>query len=222
MFEFYLCNTRLIADISGALFWPEKQTVIFSDLHLEKGSWFAKQNVFLPPYDTLDTLNRVEKVVNYFKPSRVISLGDSFHDDTWMERISKEQIAKILNLTNNYEWFWIQGNHDPCGVPSLGGINLSDYLDPPLTFRHEAKREIRDGEVSGHFHPKAKIKLNRKSFSDRCFISDETRVILPAFGSFTGGLNVMDKAISSFFRDDFKVFLLGSKVRQFPKTALIS
>ena len=222
MFEFYLCNTRLIADISGALFWPEKQTVIFSDLHLEKGSWFAKQNVFLPPYDTLDTLNRVEKVVNYFKPSRVISLGDSFHDDTWMERISKEQIAKILNLTNNYEWFWIQGNHDPCGVPSLGGINLSDYLDSPLTFRHEAKRETTDGEVSGHFHPKAKIKLNRKSFSDRCFISDEKRVILPAFGSFTGGLNVMDKAISSFFRDDFKVFLLGSKVRQFPKTALIS
>ena len=222
MFEFYLSNTRLIADISGALFWPEKQTVIFSDLHLEKGSWFAKQNVFLPPYDTLDTLNRVEKVVNYFKPSRVISLGDSFHDDTWMERISKEQIAKILNLTNNYEWFWIQGNHDPCGVPSLGGINLSDYLDSPLTFRHEAKRETTDGEVSGHFHPKAKIKLNRKSFSDRCFISDEKRVILPAFGSFTGGLNVMDKAISSFFRDDFKVFLLGSKVRQFPKTALIS
>jgi DNA ligase-associated metallophosphoesterase len=222
MFEFYLSNTRLIADISGALFWPEKQTVIFSDLHLEKGSWFAKQNVFLPPYDTLDTLNRVEKVVNYFKPSRVISLGDSFHDDTWKERISKEQIAKILNLTNNYEWFWIQGNHDPCGVPSLGGINLSDYLDPPLTFRHEAKRETTDGEVSGHFHPKAKIKLNRKSFSDRCFISDEKRVILPAFGSFTGGLNVMDKAISSFFRDDFKVFLLGSKVRQFPKTALIS
>ena len=130
--------------------------------------------------------------------------------------------AVILNLTNNYEWFWIQGNHDPCGVPSLGGINLSDYLDPPLTFRHEAKRETTDGEVSGHFHPKAKIKLNRKSFSDRCFISDEKRVILPAFGSFTGGLNVMDKAISSFFRDDFKVFLLGSKVRQFPKTALIS
>ena len=222
MFEFYLSNTRLIADISGALFWPEKQTVIFSDLHLEKGSWFAKQNVLLPPYDTLDTLNRVEKVVNYFKPSRVISLGDSFHDDTWMERISKEQIAKILNLTNNYEWFWIQGNHDPSGVPSLGGINLNDYLDPPLTFRHEAKRETTDGEVSGHFHPKAKIKLNRKSFSYPCFISDETRVILPAFGSFTGGLNVMDKAISSFFRDDFKVFLLGSKVRQFPKTALIS
>ena len=222
MFEFYLSNTRLIADISGALFWPEKQTVIFSDLHLEKGSWFAKQNVLLPPYDTLDTLNRVEKVVNYFKPTRVISLGDSFHDDTWMERISKAQIAKILNLTNNYEWFWIQGNHDPSGVPSLGGINLNDYLDPPLTFRHEAKRETRDGEVSGHFHPKAKIKLNRKSFSDRCFISDEKRVILPAFGSFTGGLNVMDKAISSFFRDDFKVFLLGSKVRQFPKTALIS
>ena len=222
MFEFYLNHTRLIADISGALFWPEKKTVIFSDLHLEKGSWFAKQNVLLPPYDTLDTLNRVEKVVNYFKPSRVISLGDSFHDDTWMERISKAQIAKILNLTNNYEWFWIQGNHDPCGVPSLGGINLNDYLDPPLTFRHEAKRETTDGEVSGHFHPKAKIKLNRKSFSDRCFISDEKRVILPAFGSFTGGLNVMDKAISSFFRDDFKVFLLGSKVRQFPKTALIS
>ena len=152
----------------------------------------------------------------------MISLGDSFHDDTWMERISKEQIAKILNLTNNYEWFWIQGNHDPCGVPSHGVNNLSDYLDSPLTFRHEAKRETTDGEVSGHFHPKAKIKLNRKSFSYRCFISDETRVILPAFGSFTGGLNVMDKAISSFFRDDFKVFLLGSKVRQFPKTALIS
>jgi len=222
MFEFYLSNTRLIADVSGALFWPEKQTVIFSDLHLEKGSWFAKQNILLPPYDTLDTLNRVEKVINYFKPSRVISLGDSFHDDNWIERISREQITKILNLTNNYEWVWIQGNHDPSEVSSLGGINLSHYLDPPLTFRHEAKRGPTDGEVSGHFHPKAKIKLNRKNFSNRCFISDETRVILPAFGSFTGGLNVMDKAISSLFRDDFKVFLLGSKVRQFPQTALIS
>ena len=159
MFEFYLSRTRVIADISGALFWPEKKTLVFSDLHLEKGSWFAKQNIPLPPYDTLDTLNRVEKVINCFNPSRVISLGDSFHDDTWMERISEEQTERILNLTNSYEWLWIQGNHDPSGAPSLGGINVNDYFDPPLTFRHEAKRETTDGEVSGHFHPKAKIKL---------------------------------------------------------------
>ena len=222
MFEFYLSSTRVIADISGALFWPEKKTLVFSDLHLEKGSWFAKQNIPLPPYDTLDTLNRVEKVINCFNPSRVISLGDSFHDDTWMERISKEQTERILNLTNSYEWLWIQGNHDPSGAPSLGGINVNDYFDPPLTFRHEAKQAFADGEVSGHYHPKARIKLNRKSFSARCFISDERRVILPAFGSFTGGLNVMDRTISNFFKDDFKVLLLGSKVRQFPKTALIS
>ena len=222
MFEFYLSRTRVIADISGALFWPEKKTLVFSDLHLEKGSWFAKQNIPLPPYDTLDTLNRVEKVINCFKPSRVISLGDSFHDETWMERISEEQTERILNLTNSYEWLWIQGNHDPSGAPSLGGNNVNDYFDPPLTFRHEAKQAFADGEVSGHYHPKARIKLNRKSFSARCFISDERRVILPAFGSFTGGLNVMDRTISNFFKDDFKVLLLGSKVRQFPKTALIS
>ena len=97
MFEFYLSSTRVIADISGALFWPEKKTLVVSDLHLEKGSWFAKQNIPLPPYDTLDTLNRVEKVINCFKPSRVISLGDSFHDETWMERISEEQTERILN-----------------------------------------------------------------------------------------------------------------------------
>ena len=207
MFEFYLSNTRLIADISGALFWPEKQTVIFSDLHLEKGSWFAKQNVLLPPYDTLDTLNRVEKVINYFKPSRVISLGDSFHDDTWMERISKEQIAKILNLTNNYEWFWIQGNHDPSGVRSLGGINLSDYLDPPLTFRHEAKGETTDGEVSGHFHPKVYINIFKTKIFKPCFLVGKSKLILPAYGSYTGGLDCKNEVFKDIFNDNYKVYV---------------
>ena len=104
MFEFHLNKESLIADTSGALIWPEKRTVVFSDLHLEKGSWFAKQNIPLPPYDTLDTLNRIENVINRFNPIRIISIGDSFHDDNWIVRIPKDQRDRILNLTNNYEW----------------------------------------------------------------------------------------------------------------------
>ncbi len=221
MFEFHLNKESLIADTSGALIWPEKRTVVFSDLHLEKGSWFAKQNIPLPPYDTLDTLNRIENVINRFNPIRIISIGDSFHDDNWIVRIPKDQRDRILNLTNNYEWLWIEGNHDPSGALPLGGITIPYYFDAPLTFRHEAKKGSPIGEISGHYHPKARIRLSNKSFTSRCFITDKKRIILPAFGSFTGGLNVMDAAISTFFKDDFKILLLGSKVRQFPKTALI-
>ena len=222
MFEFHLNKVQLIADISGALFWPEKRTVIFSDLHLEKGSWFAKQNVPLPPYDTVDTLDRIEQVINDFNPIRIISIGDSFHDEVWSERITERQRQRILNLVREHEWIWIQGNHDPSGAPSLGGISVPEYFNMPLTFRHEAKENLTVGEVSGHYHPKAKIRLQNKNFTARCFITDGSRIILPAFGSFTGGLNVMNSAIMSLFTNEIRIFLLGSKIRQFPKAALLA
>ena len=206
----------------GALWWPTRKTLIVSDLHLEKGSAFARSGQHLPPYDTRTTLKLLQTLMQRYKPETVISLGDSFHDVNAYTRLSAEDIADIRSLTSQTDWVWVEGNHDPIPPADLGGRGLFELQLGRLTFRHEPTGGR--GEVAGHLHPCARLagrggKLVRR----RCFVTDGNSLVLPAMGAFTGGLNVLDPAYKSLSRKSMQVFMTGqSRVFAVPMTHLIA
>ncbi len=222
-----LNGALLTADPSGALLWPARETLVVADLHLEKGSAFAARGQFLPPYDTRATLGRLEALVSKHRPKRVICLGDSFHDGDAGERLAAADRARLRRLTAACDWVWIEGNHDPEPPDDLGGRIEAELIDAPLAFRHRARTNgagpgVVVGEVSGHWHPKAAVHLPPKRISAPCFVSDGRRLVLPAFGAYTGGLNVLDPAVSALFEGDFVVHLVHcERLYGFPRDSLV-
>lgn len=176
----------------GALWWPSQKTLIVSDLHLEKGSSFAARGQMLPPYDTRATLAVVERLVSDLAPERVISLGDSFHDRKAETRMDEDDAIRIRALTAQTDWIWVEGNHDPDPPEHLGGRPSKVLRMGDIVFRHEPTGE--SGEIAGHLHPCAKVLSKVRALRRRCFVSDGERLIMPALGAFTGGLNVLDEA----------------------------
>ncbi len=214
-------GVELQADLSGALIWPARRLAVVADLHFEKATAFAQRGQFLPPYDTAATLDKLEAVIARHKVERLICLGDSFHDGEAAGRLDPVQAERLRDLVARLEWTWIAGNHDPAPPAGLGGTVAEEITEGALTFRHEAEATSRGGEVSGHYHPKAAVRVRGKRVSAPCFITDGRRLILPAFGAFTGGLNVLDPAIARLFVRDFKVTLLGRRgLFDFPARAL--
>jgi len=181
----------------GALWWAKECTLIVSDLHLEKGSSYAAAGQMLPPYDTSSTLARVEALVKAYRPQRVISLGDSFHDRHAETRMVDSDAARVRALAGGTDWIWVEGNHDPDPPQHLGGRAAKVLQMGPIVFRHEPTGE--SGEIAGHLHPCAKVISRGRSLRRRCFVSDGDRLIMPALGAFTGGLNVLDEAYSPCF-----------------------
>ncbi|MCC6471349.1 MAG: ligase-associated DNA damage response endonuclease PdeM [Alphaproteobacteria bacterium] len=202
-------GAALLADPSGALFWPAAATLVVADLHLEKGSGFARRGTLLPPYDSAATLRRLAAAVDAHRPRRVLCLGDSFHDAHAPKRLESGEIAILAELTRRTDWIWIAGNHDPDPPKGLGGRVASEVTEGPLVFRHEAHPDAIAGEVSGHFHPKASIPTRGRRVSARCFVEDGNRLILPAFGAYAGGLDVFDPAIRGLLARDFAVHVIG-------------
>ena len=213
-------GAALIAHHSGALFWPEQSLLMVADLHLEKGSARADRGHFLPPYDTAATLRRLASVITQFAPATVACLGDSFHDVRAEGRLSTDDAAAIQALAQGREWFWIGGNHDPSPPAHLGGVGTGSLVRGPLTLKHQAMgREA--GEIAGHLHPKASVRLAGRRLTRRCFITDDLRLVLPAFGAYAGGLDVGDPAFGTIFPGPFRVYLLGQdRVHAFPSNRL--
>jgi len=215
-------GVELRADLSGALIWPARRLAVVADLHFEKGTAYADRGQFLPPYDTAATLDKLEGVIARHWIERLICLGDSFHDAAAAERLDPAQGQRLKGLTAGLDWTWIAGNHDPAPPEHWGGGVAGEITEGALTFRHEAEAASRGGEVSGHFHPKAAVRIRGKRVTAPCFVTDGRRLLLPAFGAFTGGLNVLDPAIAGLFGKGFQVTLLGRNgLFAFPKKALI-
>lgn len=191
---------------SGALFWPARRMLIAADLHLEKGSHYAARGYFLPPYDTHKTLLRLLDVIREMQAENLLILGDCFHDPAGYERLSAKD-RDLFGKLGALKPLWIRGNHDGDFVPP-GFASHDAYEMDGLVFRHEAAPGA-EGEISGHFHPKALIAHRGERIARPCFIEDGKRLILPAFGTYTGGLFIDDPAIASLFGDDVRLYLLG-------------
>lgn len=179
----------------GALFWRERAALIVADLHFEKGSAFAALGQMLPPYDSRATLDALEAVIAALAPREIWCLGDSFHDPGARERMSEETATRLAALTRARRWTWITGNHDPVPLCGLGGDTVEEAEVDGLLLRHEARGGEPRPEISGHFHPKWRVTLRGRSVSRRCFVLGARRLIVPAFGAFTGGLDAGAPAI---------------------------
>lgn len=199
-----IAGQRLVLDPSGALYEPRTGALIVADLHLEKGSSFARRGMLLPPYDTAATLARLTQVVMRVRPRVVIALGDSFHDRDAGERLSDDDATRISALQAGREWIWIAGNHDPQISARVGGERHEELRLGALTLRHEPSARDSHGEIAGHLHPVAVIGGRR-----RAFVTDGTRLVAPAFGAYAGGLNLHHPAIARLFSGRRIAHVLG-------------
>ncbi len=189
MVPFSFGGHDLIPSGDGALFWPARNALLVADLHLEKASWFARLGQFLPPHDSMATLVALEREVEASGATTLYCLGDSFHDRFGCDRLPADARALLTSMTARLDWVWITGNHDAGFVDHCGGRIAIEIEVDGLVLRHEADPADTRPELSGHFHPKYRVNLRGRRVSRRCFVATDRKLILPAFGSLTGGLD---------------------------------
>ncbi|MBY6139425.1 ligase-associated DNA damage response endonuclease PdeM [Leisingera daeponensis] len=210
-FDFTLAGARLTALGSGTLWWEERRLLCVSDLHLGKSERHIRRGgSALPPYETRDTLVRLAELIAILQPETVVCLGDSFDDDAASRALPDGEKSQLAALTQNRRWIWIAGNHDPAPA-DLGGEQMAELHLASLSFRHIADPAA-SAEVSGHYHPKARI----RSTSRPCFLLDRSRLILPAFGTYTGGLRSTDPALTFLMAPDALAILTGPQALPVP------
>jgi DNA ligase-associated metallophosphoesterase len=205
--EITVAGVTLVADVAGALYWPEEGLLVVSDLHLEKGSAFAARGVLMPPYDTASTLQRLAGLLARYAVHMVVALGDNFHDGGGPARLGAADRAHLLALQQGRDWVWIAGNHDPDPREGIGGAFARSLALGPLSFRHEpatapgrgATGGASHGEIAGHLHPAARVHQRGRTLTRKCFATDGARLVMPAFGAYTGGLNIRDVAFLKVF-----------------------
>jgi DNA ligase-associated metallophosphoesterase len=220
MVPFSFAGETFVASVDGALFWPAQDALLVADLHLEKASWFARLGQFLPPYDSHATLSGLAGAVERTGATRLYCLGDSFHDAFGCERLPASARALLIDLTSRLDWTWIVGNHDPGFADHCGGTLADEVEIGGIILRHKAVRAEPRPEMSGHFHPKLRISLSGRRVSRRCFVASPTKLILPAFGSLTGGLDAHHpKIMESAGNDAAALVPVANRLLRFPLAA---
>jgi DNA ligase-associated metallophosphoesterase len=195
---------------AGALYWEQESTLIIADLHLEKGAAYAVRGQMLPPYDSRTTLRGLAAVIAGLMPERVVALGDSFHTSEVAERLGDDEHALLDELQIGRQWYWVTGNHDPHLPRSVGGIVTAAVAIAGITLRHEPSVTLSSPEISGHLHPAARIARRGESVRRKCFVTDGARIVMPAFGAYTGGLNILDDAFAPFMlRHRLEAWMMG-------------
>ena len=220
MVRFSFAQHELMALAQGALFWPSRRALLVADLHLEKASWFARLGQMLPPYDSIATLSDLTALAAATEPAEIWCLGDSFHDRHGCDRLPARAREMLTALTVQTRWTWITGNHDPGIADHCGGDIVAEAEVDGLILRHEADpTEVRP-ELSGHFHPKLRLTHRGRKLSRRCFIATERKLILPAFGALTGGLDASHPEIVRAVGADAQALVpVADRLLRFPLAA---
>ena len=220
MVPFSFAGETFFATADGALFWPAQSALLVADLHLEKASWFARLGQFLPPYDSHATLTALAATVEQTGATRLFCLGDSFHDRFGCDRLPANARELLTDLTSRLDWTWIVGNHDPGFADHCGG-RLADEIEiAGIVLRHEADRDDPRPEMSGHYHPKLRLQLKGRRVSRRCFVVSASKIIFPAFGSLTGGLDAHHPEIlGSVGTDAAALVPVSDRLLRFPLAA---
>lgn len=220
MVPFSFAGQSLVALHDAALFWPSRRALLVADLHLEKASAFARHGQMLPPYDSFATLAALTAIVERLGVREVWCLGDSFHDSAGTDRLGTGERAMLDALMATTRWTWITGNHDAALPPDLGGeVRIEAEIDGIL-LRHEADPGEAQPEISGHFHPKYRVRLRGRHVSRRCFVASARKIILPAFGALTGGLDAAHPEIRRSMGDDAEALVpLADRLLRYPIAA---
>ena len=207
-----------VLDPAGLLIWPSRSLLAVADLHLEKGTAAAAQGQLVPPWDTAHTLARLAAAIALYRPTTIVAVGDSFHDAQAATRLSADDHAVLTGLTDRARFIWIHGNHDPHPPEGLLGHSAQIFTAGPITFRHQTDSRTQ-GEISGHFHPKARVQTRATTIARPCFMADPSRIMLPSFGArmssplMSGRLRssrtILAPAITQHFPRGGQAFLLG-------------
>jgi len=208
--ETVLSGVVAVLDLTGAMYLPEHDVLLVADLHFEKGSSFASRGQLLPPYDTRETLAGLSDVVARLDPGTIVALGDSFHDVGGPGRLGEEERAAIRGVQEGRRWIWVTGNHDHTLPRDIGGEVLSQMALGPLVLRHEPQPGAAR-EIAGHLHPVGKVVMRGRGVRRRCFVTDGSRCVMPAFGAYAGGLNVCDAAFKPLFPTSFTAHVIGTE-----------
>lgn len=204
-----LAGAEVTALPQGALWLEDMRTLVVSDLHLEKASSYAMRGRLLPPYDTRATLQRLHGLVEALQPQTLVALGDSFHDRGGPARLESEDRARLTSMMQRLDWLWIEGNHDHASAADLGGRVAEEAVIGGLILRHQPTPGAAHGEICGHLHPCARVAAGGRSVRRACFATDGARMVLPALGAYTGGLNVRDDAFAPLFPEGCVALMLG-------------
>lgn len=206
---------------SGALWRPETRLLAVADLHLGKSERLARRGgPFLPPYETVETLDRLGAEIERLQPRLVVSLGDAFDDGDASASLDRGAEERLLRLMAGRRWIWISGNHDPQPI-ALGGESRAELTLDGVVFRHEPAAALDGVEIAGHLHPKARLALRGRVLRRRCFLADARRAILPAFGAYTGGLDAADPVFDRLLGPEATAILCsGSGLHAFPRRSL--
>ena len=220
MVRFSFAGHELMALPQGALFWPARRALLVADLHLEKASWFARLGQMLPPYDSIATLADLTALAASTRAQEIWCLGDSFHDRHGCDRLPERAREMLTALTSTLRWTWITGNHDPGFADHCGGDILGEAQVDGLILRHEAEAADPRPELSGHFHPKLRITHRGRQVSRRCFVATQRKLILPAFGALTGGLDAGHPEIVRAVGPDAQALVpVADRLLRFPVAA---
>ena len=220
MVRFSFSGHELMALPQGALYWPARRALLVADLHLEKASWFARLGQLLPPYDSIATLSDLTALAAATQPREIWCLGDSFHDRHGCDRLPARAREMLTALTDAVRWTWISGNHDPGFADHCGGTIVDEAEVDGLLLRHEADPAETRPELSGHFHPKLRITQRGRRVSRRCFVASDRKLVLPAFGSLTGGLDASHPEIVRAVGPDAQALVpLPDRLLRFPLAA---
>ncbi len=209
-------GTDIELDGEGFLWLPHKKILVVSDIHFEKSTFFSKFGTFLPPYDTLNDLQRLYDKINFYRPDKFIALGDSFHDLKAFERMKSEEKSLLNNIINSVgEWVWITGNHDEV-IEGVNGKYHDEYFAENINFTHIAQPEYEGFEISGHYHPKVKVNISGHTISAPCFLISGKKIIMPSFGSFTGGLFINHAELLQLIPEEERNIFAIKQGRVFP------
>jgi len=217
--KIHLHGEHLVLDPAGALFWPAASVLAVADLHLEKGTAAAARGQLVPPWDSGLTLARLARLCAHWRPRVLVAVGDSFHDGGGPARLAAADRKAIEDIARDMRIVWVSGNHDPAPPAGVPGLAVEEWCEGALVFRHQA-RCAESGEISGHFHPKARVATRAGQVVRPCFVSDGRKIVLPAFGAYTGGLDVRSAAFATLFPQGGSVHLLGeARLYTFPLPA---
>ncbi len=205
----HLAGHKLLLDPLGGAWWPEADTLIVADLHFEKGTAAARRGQLVPPWDTQATLDRLTLLLRRYHPGTVVALGDSFHDVHGPGRMAATDALRLRTMAEAHRFVWVLGNHDPTPPAGLPGLAVDTWEQHGLVFRHQAQQGAAPGELCGHHHPKASVETRAGRVTRACFVADQRRLMLPALGAYTGGLDVASHAIARLFPRGGRAFLLG-------------
>ncbi len=204
--ELKFAGEKLVLDGESVIYLPEYEALLVSDLHFEKGSYFAAKRNPLPLYDTMETLNNMKKVISKYSPKKVICMGDNFHDFNAEKRIHVNDVESINDLCSSCEWIWILGNHDKHFPRNIKGKQVVEYKIGNINLSHE--RTVAEFEIIGHFHPKARVSVQRHKINGRAFIHDNNLLVMPSFGTFTGGLYTHSSELAKLFTSSPKTYMI--------------